>query len=159
MKYIEYFTISHYLPEEVYHKNKEMARYLRNSHLGKKGLHSMEAKQSFIRHIQELKEYGLHLYSAVWTTDDNSTLDIYIGISLAGIAIFQRNSFDIDIDPNKNSKTMYQRKTYTSFDWLDIENLCFSKHILCVVVRKAIGGAGEKDKSRIKYKFKMDDRK
>lgn len=66
MKNIEYFTVSHYLPEDVYQKNKEMARYLRNSHLCKRGLHPLEARQNFIRYVQELKEYGLHLYSATW---------------------------------------------------------------------------------------------
>lgn len=66
MKVNDYFTISHYLPEGVYQRNKEMAKYLRNSHFCKRGLHSREAEQQFIRFIQEMKEYGLHLYSAVW---------------------------------------------------------------------------------------------
>lgn len=66
MKYIEYFTISHYLPEGVYQKNKELARYLRNSHYSKRGLHMKEAEYNFIRYIQEMKEYGIHFFSAVW---------------------------------------------------------------------------------------------
>lgn len=66
MKYSEYFTISHYLPEGVYQKRKEMAKYLRNSHYAKHGLHKKEAEQNFIRYVQEMKEYGLHLYSAIW---------------------------------------------------------------------------------------------
>lgn len=72
MKYVEYFTISHYLPEGVYQKNKELARYLRNSHFCKKGLHAKEAEQNFIRYVQELKEYGLHLYSAIWVSLESS---------------------------------------------------------------------------------------
>lgn len=66
MKTKEYFTVSHYLPEDVYQKNKEMARYIRNSHLCKRGLHPLEARHNFIRYVQELREYGLHLYSATW---------------------------------------------------------------------------------------------
>lgn len=66
MKSSDYFTISHYLPEGVYQRNKEMAKYLRNSHFCKRGLHTKEAEQQFLRYVQEMKEYGLHLYSAVW---------------------------------------------------------------------------------------------
>lgn len=69
MKLKDYFTISHYLPEGVYQRNKEMANYLRNSHYCKRGLHSKEAEHQFIRYVQEMKEYGLHLYSAVWVSD------------------------------------------------------------------------------------------
>lgn len=74
MKVNEYFTISHYLPEGVYQRNKEMAKYLRNSHFSKRGLHPKEAEQQFIRHIQEMKEYGLHLYSAMWVSKCGSFL-------------------------------------------------------------------------------------
>lgn len=66
MKHTDYFTISHYLPEGVYQRNKAMAKYLRNSHYSKKGLHSRESEYNFIRYVQEMKEYGLHLFSAVW---------------------------------------------------------------------------------------------
>lgn len=66
MKSNEYFTISHYLPEGVYQRNKEMAKYLRNSHFCKRGLHAKEAEHQFIQYVQEMKEYGLHLYSAIW---------------------------------------------------------------------------------------------
>lgn len=66
MKINDYFTISHYLPEGVYQRNKEMAVYLRNSHYSKRGLHPKDAEQNFIRYVQEMKEYGLHLYSAIW---------------------------------------------------------------------------------------------
>lgn len=63
------------------------------------------------------------------------------------------------VDPDKNSKTTFQRKLYLNFDWLEIENLCFSKHFLCVAVRKTIS-LNIKDKCRrVKYKFKMNDRK
>lgn len=66
MKYIEYFTISHYLPDGVYQKNKELAKYLRNSHYSKKGLHCREAEYNFIRYLQEMKDYGMHFFSAIW---------------------------------------------------------------------------------------------
>lgn len=69
MKFSEYFVISHYLPEGVHQRNKEMAKYLRNSHFCKLGLHAKEAEQNFVRYIQEMKEYGLHLYSALWVSN------------------------------------------------------------------------------------------
>lgn len=59
---------------------------------------------------------------------------------------------------NRNSKLSYHRKLYVNFDWLEIENLCYSKHILCIVVRKS-ESLKAKDNNRIKYKFKMDGRK
>lgn len=68
MKNADYFTLSHYLPEGVYQKNNEMAKYLRNSHYSKSGLHPKEAEQNFIRYVQEMREYGFHLYSAIWVT-------------------------------------------------------------------------------------------
>lgn len=66
MKFNEYFTVSYYLPEGVYQRHKEMAKYLRNSHFCKRGIHSKEAEHQFVRYIQQMKEYGAHLYSAVW---------------------------------------------------------------------------------------------
>lgn len=68
MKHVEYFTISHYLPDGVYQRNKELAQYLRNAHYLKRGLHRTEAEHNFIRYLQELKDYGLHLYSAIWVS-------------------------------------------------------------------------------------------
>lgn len=155
MKSIEYFTSSHYLPEGILQKNKKMVQYLRNSHLNKKGLHSLEAEHCFIRHVQELKEYGLHLYSAVWSRDDNTNFEVYIAISIAGINIFQRNS---NCKFTGNAKTTFHRRLYEHFEWLEIENLCFSKHVLCVVVRRS-ESLSVKDKKRVKYKFIMDSRK
>lgn len=66
MKFNEYFTVSYYLPEGVYQRHKEMAKYLRNSHFCKRGIHAKEAEHQFVRYIQQMKEYGAHLYSAVW---------------------------------------------------------------------------------------------
>lgn len=66
MKFNEYFTVSYYLPEGVYQQHKEMAKYLRNSHFCKRGLHAKEAEHQFIRYVQQMKEYGAHLYSAIW---------------------------------------------------------------------------------------------
>lgn len=161
MKYAEYFSISHYLPEEVYRKKKELAKYLRNSHFCKRGLHQLEAEHNFIRYVQELKEYGLHLYSASWTTEENMTLEVYVAISLSGVAIFERN---LKLSPKctqqefSNGKNSYQRHLYAFFDWLEIENICFSKHVFCVVVRRT-ESLSPKDKSRVKYKLRMDGRK
>ncbi|GAB0090488.1 FERM domain [Sergentomyia squamirostris] len=162
MKYLEYFTLSHYLPEGVYQKNREMAQYLRNSHYRKKGLLPLEAEHNFIRYVQELKEYGLHLYSAVWMVDEQTSINVFVAISLRGICLFHRN-----LSPNtnnhleiysENSKMMYQRKLYAKFEWLEIENLCYSKHILCIVVRNS-ESLKAKDTNRIKYKLRMDGRK
>lgn len=162
MKYTEYFTIAHYLPEEVYRKKKELAKYLRSSHFCKRGLHQLEAEHNFIRYVQELKEYGLHLYSATWTTEENITLEVYVAISLSGVAIFERN---LKYNPKgahqqdfNSGKSAYQRHLYAFFDWLEIENICFSKHVFCVVVRRT-ESLNPKDKSRVKYKLRMDGRK
>lgn len=184
MKHTDYFTISHYLPEGVYQRNKAMSKYLRNSHYSKKGLHSRESEYNFIRYVQEMKEYGSHLFSAVWvkcsmvycqfdsiqwvrihfqSTDDGLTYDVYVAVSLSGIRIFRRTSTsnarqDHLVANLKSSKIEYQRKLYANFEWLEIENLCFSKHILCVVIRKS-ESLKAKDNNRVKYKFRMDGRK
>lgn len=68
MRQHEYFTISHYIPESLSQKQKDLAKYLRSAHYGKRGLQAIEAEQSFIRYMQELKEYGQHLYSAIWVS-------------------------------------------------------------------------------------------
>ncbi|KAG4070549.1 hypothetical protein HA402_001215 [Bradysia odoriphaga] len=160
MKHTDYFTISHYLPEGVYQRNKGMAKYLRSSHFSKKGLQSRESEYNFIRYVQEMKEYGLHLFSAVWSTDDGLTYDVYVAVSLSGIRVFKRSStrHDQSMENSKWSKTDYQRTLYANFEWLEIENLCFSKHILCVVIRKS-ESLKAKDNNRVKYKFRMDGRK
>uniref|UniRef100_A0A182FIW8 Uncharacterized protein n=1 Tax=Anopheles albimanus TaxID=7167 RepID=A0A182FIW8_ANOAL len=166
MKYSEYFTISHYLPEEVYRKKKELARYLRNSHYCKRGLHQREAEHNFIRYVQELKEYGLHLYSASWATGDGLTLDVYVTISLAGVAIFERNlryqprtTTDHQQQECRNGKNSFLRHLYAFFDWLEIENICFSKHAFCVVVRRSESLGSKSEKNLVKYKLRMDGRK
>ncbi|XP_053668060.1 uncharacterized protein LOC128718460 [Anopheles marshallii] len=164
MKYSEYFTISHYLPEEVYRKKRELARYLRNAHFHKRGLHQREAEHNFIRYVQELKEYGLHLYSASWATGEGMTLDVYVAISLAGVAIFERN---VRYQPRgsqeqqecRNGKNSFMRHLYAFFDWLEIENICFSKHAFCVVVRRSETLGSKSDKNLVKYKLRMDGRK
>lgn len=104
------------------------------------------------------------------TTDDGRTLDIYAAISLAGIAMFERSSRltdrsssstggDADGDaPHPDARVTFQRKLYAQFDWLEIENLCYSKRALCVVVRRP-SSLRAKDSQRIKYKLRMDGRK
>uniref|UniRef100_A0A182PLK2 FERM domain-containing protein n=1 Tax=Anopheles epiroticus TaxID=199890 RepID=A0A182PLK2_9DIPT len=167
MKYSEYFTISHYLPEEVYRKKRELARYLRNAHFHKRGLHQREAEHNFIRYVQELKEYGLHLYSASWTTGEGMMLDVYVAISLAGVAIFERNvryqprggQQDQQQQECRNGKNSFMRHLYVFFDWLEIENICFSKHAFCVVVRRSETLGPKSDKNLVKYKLRMDGRK
>lgn len=157
MKFTDYFTVSYYLPEGVYQRHKEMAKYLRNSHFCKRGLHSKEAEQQFIRYAQQLKEYGSHLYSAVWTMESSNSCDAYVAISLNGIAVLERSP-QINRDKDDCLNSSYQRKVYASFDWLEIENLCFSKHILYVVARKS-DSLKAKENTKIKYKFKMDGKK
>jgi tyrosine-protein phosphatase non-receptor type 13 protein len=164
MKYIEYFTISHYLPDGVYQQQKELARYLRNSHYSKRGLHPTEAEHNFIRYLQRMKEYGIHYMSAVWTRDDKIELNVYIGIGLNGITIFERyiNGGDLMMNAkrNRDARKCNKRLLYEQFDWLEIENLCFSKQIFCIVVRKLnINGSSKSNKDRIKFKLKMDSRK
>lgn len=176
MKYVEYFTISHYLPEAVYQRNRELAKYLRNSHYVKRGLHPLEAEHNFIRYVQELKEFGLHLYSAVWSKDDGQLVDIFLAISISGICLFERSAVEAtDKTPSAaaaaattspldngcyphDSRLTFRRKLFVKFEWLEIENLCYSKHILCIVVRNRESLTG-KDNNRVKYKLRMDARK
>lgn len=161
MKYMEYFTISHYLPEDVYQKNRELAKYLRNSHYVKRGLHPLEAEHNFIRYVQEMKEFGLHLYSAVWAKDDPSVLlEVFLAISISGICLFERNGREQNDRQSgtDDSKRTFQRRLLAKFEWLEIENLCYSKHMLCVAVRSR-ESLNAKENSRIKYKLRLDGRK
>lgn len=66
MQIMDYFTISHYLPEGVYQKNKDMESLLRNAHISKRGLNIHDAEKGFVTYVQKMTEYGRHLYSAVW---------------------------------------------------------------------------------------------
>jgi tyrosine-protein phosphatase non-receptor type 13 protein len=59
---------------------------------------------------------------------------------------------------SKDPRSSPKRLLYEEFDWLEIENICFSKHILCVVVRKN-NSLSAKEKNRVKFKLKMDNRK
>lgn len=88
------------------------------------------------------------------TTDDGATLDIYAAISLAGIGMFERSA------PNQTNTggAFRPRQLYAHFDWLEIENLCYSKRALCVVVRRP-ASLRAKDAQRVKYKLHMDGRK
>lgn len=65
----DYFTVSHYLPEGVYQRRRNVAQLLRDAHVGRRGMHAKDAEQSFVKHVQEMKEYGQHLYSAVWVSE------------------------------------------------------------------------------------------
>lgn len=162
MKYVEYFIVSHYLPEGIYLRNRELAKYLRNSHYVKRGLHALEAEHNFIRYVQELKEFGLHLYSANWAKEGGTSLDIFLAISISGICLFER---DREINRQQqqefytqDSRQSFNRKLLVKFEWLEIENLCYSKHILCIVVRSR-ESLTAKDNSRTKYKLRLDERK
>lgn len=161
MKYVEYFTVSHYLPEGVQQRNRELAKYLRNSHYVKRGLHPMEAEHNYIRYVQEMKEFGLHLYSAVWSREDGVAMDVFLAISISGMCLFERgaehNRQELDLWA-QDSRLAFRRKLLSKFEWLEIENLCYSKHILCIVVRNRESLTG-KDNSRVKYKLRMDGKK
>lgn len=149
--------MSHYLPDGVYQQNKELGKYLRNSHFSKRGLHPKEAELNFIRYVQEMREYGIHYISGVWTRDDKIELNVYIGIGLNGIKIYERSSIGGNVSRSRSTRKCNKRLVYEEFDWLEIENICFSKQILCIVVRKR--SLQLKEKSRLKFKLKMDSRK
>lgn len=153
--------MSHYLPDGVYQQNKELGKYLRNSHFSKRGLHPKEAELSFIRYVQEMREYGIHYISGVWTRDDKIELNVYIGIGLNGIKIYERSNIGGNVSRSRSSRKCNKRLVYEEFDWLEIENICFSKQILCIVVRKSSLrlNLGSKEKCRMKFKLKMDSRK
>lgn len=161
MKNNEYFTISHYLPDGVYQQNKELRKYLRNSHFTKRGLHPKEAELNFIRYVQEMRDYGIHYISGVWTRDDKIELNVYVGIGLNGIKLFERKSNVGSTKRTHEAGRCSKRLMYDEFDWLEIENICFSKQILCIVVRKSNLrlNLGSKEKTRLKFKLKMDSRK
>ncbi|XP_063704229.1 LOW QUALITY PROTEIN: uncharacterized protein LOC134833731 [Culicoides brevitarsis] len=162
MRKIEYFTISNYIPENTHSKPQELAKYLRSAHYCKKGIVPDEAEHSYIRYMQELKEYGMHLYSAVWITDEGLNIDVYVAISLKGITLFERNVKNVLTRKHnefQNSKNEFQRHVYTQFEWLEIENICYTKHILCVIVHKTELFQAKTKVQRIKYKLRMDGRK
>lgn len=50
----------------MYQRRRNVAQLLRDAHVGRRGLHAMDAEQAFVKHVQALKEYGQHLYSAIW---------------------------------------------------------------------------------------------
>lgn len=88
-------------------------------------------------------------------------LEVYVAISLSGIALFERNIKNVltrKHDEYQNSKNCYQRHLYTQFEWFEIENICYTKHFLCIIVRKS-ESVVSKVKHRLKYKLKMDGRK
>lgn len=59
----------------------------------------------------------------------------------------------------QNSKNEYQRHVYTQFEWLEIENICYTKHVLCVIVHKTELFQSKTKTHRVKYKLRMDGRK
>lgn len=162
MKHSEYFTMSHYLPDGVYQQNKELGKYLRNCHFSKRGLHPKEAETTFINYVQSnMRDYGIHYISGVWTRDDKIELSVYIGIGLNGIKIYERSAIGGNFGRSRSARKCNKRLLYEEFDWLEIENICFSKQILCIVVRKSSLrlNLGSKEKTRLKFKLKMDSRK
>lgn len=62
----DYFTVSHYLPEGVYQRRRDVVQLLSDAHRRRRGLHAKEAELLYVKHVQQLKEHGLHLYSAIW---------------------------------------------------------------------------------------------
>lgn len=102
----------------------------------------------------------MYLFSQV--TDDGLNIDVYVAISLKGITIFERNVKNVLTRKHnefQNSKNAYQRHLYTQFEWLEIENICYTKHILCVIVHKTELFQSKSKTHRVKYKLRMDGRK
>ncbi|XP_052859797.1 uncharacterized protein LOC128267042 [Anopheles cruzii] len=155
MKCSEYYTISHYLPEEVYRRKKDLAHYLRNSHYQQRALSRSEAENNFIRYAQELKEYGQLLHSATWNRTAELTLNVYLGVSLAGISIFERT---VEQQDCRTAKECFLRRRYCCIEWVEIKSIYFSKNQFSMSVRRgdslATKGA---DKNLVKYKLTMDD--
>ena len=128
---------------------------MRNSHYSKRKLHPKVAEQNYIRYVvQEMQDFGLHLISGTWSRDDKIELSVSIGISLNGIKIFERS---VEGKNNQRSRKCGKRLLYEAFDWVEIENIYFSKQILCIVVRKS--WRMNLNQPRLKFKFKMDSRK
>lgn len=95
-------------------------------------------------------------------TDDNLNLEIYVAISLKGVTLFERNVKNVltrNHNEYSNSKDSFQRHVYAQFEWLEIENICYTKHVLCIIVRKTVGIDSKSKAQRVKYKFRMDGRK
>lgn len=95
-------------------------------------------------------------------TDDGLNIDVYVAISLKGITIFERNVKNVLTRKHnefQNSKNAYQRHLYTQLEWLEIENICYTKHILCVIVHKTELFQSKTKVHRVKYKLRMDGRK
>jgi hypothetical protein len=85
----------------VHQQNHQLGKYLRSSHFSKRGLHPKEAERNFIRYVQEMREYGIHYISGVWTRDDK--------IELNGIKIFERNSAARSRSPSRFSASSCAR--------------------------------------------------
>lgn len=77
---------------------------------------------------------------------------------MKGISILKRPGNLNSISSPDNMKKLNKRTPYLHFDWININNLCYSKHVFFVVVCKMIDSK-VKDNSRTKYKFKMSGRK
>lgn len=86
--------------------------------------------------------------------DSEEHQDVYVGISMKGISISKRSLSPIS--EGANVRTLKRYKPYLHFDWVKIDNLCYSKHIFCVVASNSDAG---KNKNKVKYRFKMSGRK
>lgn len=74
--------------------------------------------------------------------------DVYIGISMKGIYVSKRSQLNIEEG--------HRRAFHLYFNWIEIDNLCYSKHIFSVTISKA---NSEKNKKQLKYRFKMSGKK
>lgn len=155
----EYFATSYYLPDSGLYlqKNKEFSNYLRNAHFCRRGLPRQDAEYQFIQYVQSMEEYGMHLYSAV--LDSKVKQNVYIGISMKGMSILNRPTPKINVDTykteNYNPTSSNLRKSYLNLNWIDIENLSYSKHIFSIIVKQQTNEEVIKKGNRNKYRFKM----
>lgn len=161
----QYFTTSYYLPimesKELYlQKSKEFSKYLRNAHFCRRGLHPQDAEYQFIQYVQRMEEYGRHLYSAI--LDTKIQQNVYIGISIKGISILNRPMQKINVNEKTEQYTSTAsnlRKSYLNFNWIDIENLSYSKYIFSIIVKQQPNEEMAKEDNRNKYRFKMCGKK
>nr|XP_023012929.1 tyrosine-protein phosphatase non-receptor type 13-like [Leptinotarsa decemlineata] len=144
----DYFLLEHYVPETmscIIEDSDRLRQELIKGHVAKSGLDPEKAEQDFIIFAQTLPHYGGHFYTATWMLKDNNHKDIWLYISAQGINLYERGQRTSNFGP----------EMYESFEWRNIQTLCYSKQYLCILPHSSFPSSAKLKK----YKLKMDQKK
>ncbi|KAG5898827.1 hypothetical protein JTB14_018787 [Gonioctena quinquepunctata] len=144
----DYFLLEHYVPDTmscVIEDSDRLRRELIKAHVSKSGMDAEKAEQDFIIFAQTLPHYGGHFYTATWMLKDNNHKDIWLYISAQGINLYERGQRTSNFGP----------QMYESFEWRNIQTLCYSKQYLCILPHSSFPSTAKLKK----YKLKMDQKK